>query len=312
MNKIFKNQKGFTAVEGLLIVLTLVVIGAVGYMVYHNDHKTNNSSINYQSAANNKNNVNQTTDPNTAAIINDIQQSLSAKLSVESTNSNPPNANTLYINVSQQGGPANSVSGYNFYIDPSKGTTLYVNYYQQNSGGNPTPSIVNTYQNTVANEFSKLKLDLIKSPAQSEAAATYQNNTAVCSFTAGTNGGYPSSVSCVDKSAYPPLAAIISPLAKAYYSANPLTAGSVEATFDTPIIKTSETPGYKFATMGLGESQSWYYQKDGAWYFYAAGQAGFFCNFTTNTEASLNNNDARLAFLGQPCQNSDGSESTVQ
>src|ERR1017187_5703637 len=141
MNKIFKNQKGFTAVEGLLIVLTLVVIGAVGYMVYHNDHKTNNSSINYQSAANNKNNVNQTTDPNTAAIINDIQQSLSAKLSVESTNSNPPNANTLYINVSQQGGPANSVSGYNFYIDPSKGTTLYVNYYQQNSGGNPTPSI---------------------------------------------------------------------------------------------------------------------------------------------------------------------------
>jgi hypothetical protein len=40
MKKIPKNQKGFTAVEGLLIILILVVIGGVGYMVYHNNHKT--------------------------------------------------------------------------------------------------------------------------------------------------------------------------------------------------------------------------------------------------------------------------------
>ena len=40
MGKLESNEKGFTAVEGLLIVLILVVIGAVGYMVYHNDHKT--------------------------------------------------------------------------------------------------------------------------------------------------------------------------------------------------------------------------------------------------------------------------------
>jgi hypothetical protein len=39
MNKISKNRKGFSAVEGLLIILILVVIGGVGYMVYHNDHK---------------------------------------------------------------------------------------------------------------------------------------------------------------------------------------------------------------------------------------------------------------------------------
>jgi Tfp pilus assembly protein PilE len=40
VGKLKYNQKGFTAVEGLLIVLILVVIGAVGYMVYHNHHKT--------------------------------------------------------------------------------------------------------------------------------------------------------------------------------------------------------------------------------------------------------------------------------
>ncbi len=51
MGKLQNNQKGFTAVEGLLIVLILVVIGAVGYVVYHNDHNTKtvsttNTSVN--------------------------------------------------------------------------------------------------------------------------------------------------------------------------------------------------------------------------------------------------------------------------
>jgi hypothetical protein len=40
VGKLKSDQKGFSAVEGLLVVLILVVIGAVGYMVYHNNHKT--------------------------------------------------------------------------------------------------------------------------------------------------------------------------------------------------------------------------------------------------------------------------------
>jgi hypothetical protein len=62
------------------------------------------------------------------------------------------------------------------------------------------------------------------------------------------------------------------------------------------MIKNSLTPGYKFATLGIDEALSYYYQKNGTWYFYAAGEAGLYCNSTTNTQASLNNNDARLAF----------------
>lgn len=46
MKEISKNQKGFTVVEGLLILLILAVIAAVGYMVYHNDHKTKMASKN--------------------------------------------------------------------------------------------------------------------------------------------------------------------------------------------------------------------------------------------------------------------------
>jgi Tfp pilus assembly protein PilV len=38
VSEINKNESGFSAVEGLLVMLILVVIGAVGYMVYHNNH----------------------------------------------------------------------------------------------------------------------------------------------------------------------------------------------------------------------------------------------------------------------------------
>lgn len=45
MNKIKKNESGFSVVEALLIII-LVVIGAVGYMVYHNDNKSKVVSAN--------------------------------------------------------------------------------------------------------------------------------------------------------------------------------------------------------------------------------------------------------------------------
>jgi Tfp pilus assembly protein PilV len=40
MSIISKDQKGFTAVEALLIILILAVIGFGGYYVYHTNHKT--------------------------------------------------------------------------------------------------------------------------------------------------------------------------------------------------------------------------------------------------------------------------------
>lgn len=39
MDHILRGQKGFTAAAGLLAILVLVVIGVVGYTIYHN-HKT--------------------------------------------------------------------------------------------------------------------------------------------------------------------------------------------------------------------------------------------------------------------------------
>lgn len=40
MNKMPKDQEGFTPVESLLLVLILVVVGGIGYIVYKNHHKS--------------------------------------------------------------------------------------------------------------------------------------------------------------------------------------------------------------------------------------------------------------------------------
>jgi Tfp pilus assembly protein PilE len=61
VGKLKNNQKGFTAVEGLLIVLILVVIGAVGYMVYHNNHKTSNTASKTTTSASSSSNKSTTT-----------------------------------------------------------------------------------------------------------------------------------------------------------------------------------------------------------------------------------------------------------
>jgi Tfp pilus assembly protein PilV len=41
-----KNQRGFSAVESLLVLTIVILIGAVGYMVYKNHHKTSGSTNN--------------------------------------------------------------------------------------------------------------------------------------------------------------------------------------------------------------------------------------------------------------------------
>ncbi|HUC88248.1 MAG TPA: hypothetical protein VMR95_03820 [Candidatus Binatia bacterium] len=44
MGRLQKNNKGFTAVEVLLVLIIVVLIGFVGWYVYHTDHKTTGAS----------------------------------------------------------------------------------------------------------------------------------------------------------------------------------------------------------------------------------------------------------------------------
>src|SRR5215472_14324706 len=57
MRKLYKNEAGFSTVEALLILVVLVVIGAAGWFVYKDHHKTvtadkvNTSSSSKQAAS---------------------------------------------------------------------------------------------------------------------------------------------------------------------------------------------------------------------------------------------------------------------
>ena len=52
MHKLSKNEKGFNLLEAILIVFILLVIGFVGYMIYHNSHKNNSTNNSIKTTAN--------------------------------------------------------------------------------------------------------------------------------------------------------------------------------------------------------------------------------------------------------------------
>jgi prepilin-type N-terminal cleavage/methylation domain-containing protein len=45
MNKIFKNEKGFSAVELLLVILVVALLSAAGWLVYEDNHKTTKAAV---------------------------------------------------------------------------------------------------------------------------------------------------------------------------------------------------------------------------------------------------------------------------
>jgi type II secretory pathway pseudopilin PulG len=292
-----RNDSGFSIVEVLLVIVIVVFLGIVGLVVYQNHQKAHPKTVASSTS-------------NSTDIINAIKSALATKFVTINSTHNPPNNNTLSLST-VLGGPTSAVSGYNFDVALfNEGYALNIKAFQTNSGSLPNPTIVTTIQNVISSEFKKLKLTTLKYQANAPGAANYQNNIAECSFFMTGNGGYPSSVACANKSTYLSQAAIIKPLAIAYYAAHPTTKFQKEV-FGLPSIKNSNTPGYKFAVMTLDGGESYYYQKNGKWIFYEANMMGFFCTLNASRNPSINTS-AKLAFMGQPCINSNGHNGYVQ
>lgn len=288
ISKISKNEKGFNVVEVLLILIILVLIVIVGWVVYGHNKKTSIAAST-------------TADPDVAVIMSGVSQALSAQFHVVNSVQNISNIHTISLYSNQQGGPFWTVAGYNYYVQPENGANLSI--YVDSSNSTTIQNAETLVENVISSDLKKLKLVPIPNPIPSPEGGpmlAYQNNTAVCSFETDVS---PIDLSCANKSVYKNAAAIIKPLAMAYYAKHPKTS-SADDYFSYPTIKNSPVQGYKSATMGVDVSMGYFYQKDDEWFLYGNGMMGLDCSFT--------NNDARLAFMGQPCNKSDGSQGTVQ
>lgn len=292
------SNKGFSAVEAIIVLVIIFFICFAGYFVYRNHHRVTISNSSSQ-------------DINTADIISGMEQALSAKFTIKNGTAIPTSSNVINVSTSV-GGPAWELPGYNFYAAPSsQGIILSTTLYQPSASAYPPRSAVATVNKIISAELKKLKLVPTISPTiKSETGATYQNTEAVCGYQASST--FPAGITCADKSEYPALFAKIQPLAAAYIVANALTgANSTRQTFQTPKIENSVTSGYKFAYMPVAEAVGYYYQKNGVWHFYTAGEEGLSCDFSDPTVSNANNTDAQIAFQGQPCQSDTGKLSTV-
>ena len=287
ISKISKNEKGFNAVEVLLILIILVLIVIVGWVVYGHSKKTSSATS-------------ATTDPDVAVIMNRVHQALSAQFHVVNSVQNISNIHTISL-INQPGGPFWTVAGYNYYVQPENGANLLI--YVDSSSSTIIQNAETLVGNVISSNLKILKLVPIPNPIPGPEGGpmlAYQNNTAVCSFETDVS---PIDLSCANKSVYKNAAATIKPLATAYYTKHPKTSLDYDY-FSYPTIKNSPVQGYKSATMGVDVSMGYFYQKDNEWFLYGNSMTGLDCSFT--------NNDARLAFMGQPCNKSDGSQGTVQ
>jgi hypothetical protein len=122
------NQKGFGAVEGMLLVIIVLLVGFIGYYVYHTSNKANSS---YNNAASSS---------SAASTIKPIDRSSDEALIVKAVKAKFPDAPYLQVTVSEykdqfaRGSAGGEGSGFAFVAKKQNGTWNVIASGQQQPG----------------------------------------------------------------------------------------------------------------------------------------------------------------------------------
>src|ERR1700691_3644878 len=131
MNKVSKNEKGFSAIEAILVLVVIVLIGIVGYITYKDHHKTKTANTATSSSSQSK----------TTASSSELSTTNKA-----STNSSKK-SNTKYLTVTQWGvrTPYTSNDSLSYVIDPNnQNLALVVSQYMADNFGCTASNAINT------------------------------------------------------------------------------------------------------------------------------------------------------------------------
>lgn len=154
---------------------------------------------------------------------------------------------------------------------------------------------------------------------ESMAIKYYTHKDVICETTVtktvnNPTGNHQVAVNCANMSDY----ATTAKAQKTFYNVYPHANSPAEGTLllaGNPIEKASKTEGYTTAQVGLGsvlDDQSmpggaaglFYKTPDGKWHFFTGTQAALAC-------ADYNTDDLKKAYLGEPCYDASGKDSTV-
>lgn len=304
------SQKAFSAVEIIIVLAVVAIIGGVGWVFAKNY---------LQKPAATESVATQTTTQKSAeapllpdTVIAKIKDALAAKYSLQSLDTNnQPSAGQLSFRITKSA-PLYQADGYKYYNDYDGGATLEASTGLSDVNA-PVPSAGDMdVRQIVAKQFASFKLTKTStrgavSDGVNSVQDVYTGKGIICTVETPQNTTNITSASCGETSKYTAVAQKLKPIVTTMPDATaPGTA------FDDVKIKVSPVQGYEQAQIGVhnvegigGHMALFYKTPNGTWAYWKGTQNTLEC-------ADFSSNDLRSAFRGEQCYDADGNTSTVQ
>jgi hypothetical protein len=314
----------------LLVILVIVIVGLGVYVWQHNKvvdltKQLNSTKTTIPQDKTTDNVLSYNSQQFTNLIYNQLQSVMPSNYTIINSTSSPTTSDTIAVsvgheisNTAENVGPGIAATAYNFIVQP-QGYTITLYCSVPSSNNNPScPSTVQTaIEKLVSKEMSGFQyiknggyLDGLDGP--NPKVDVYENNLIDCyvNYSSFGNGTF---LGCSDKSEYPVAYQEVQSLLNATPttgSGSPQPTTKPQLVFPAPFIGNSQTNGYKYAYMGYGAAEGYFYKEGNIWYYLGSGQFGFNCtDLSSNTSTNI---QAMIAFQGQPCTTNNGNSSTVQ
>jgi prepilin-type N-terminal cleavage/methylation domain-containing protein len=292
------NQRGFSAVEILIVIVVIGLIGAVGWFVLNRQKSTqvkqNNSSQSSKPAQ--KNDVAALQPDDITAKIKSTYESRYKPLNIDENNQ--PKQGEMSIRLAKNA-PPYKVEGYNFYVYHDGGSSIDLMLGPVNWANDTLPRKADTTIRTeVANTFKEFGLEktgTYGSKDYSSEADVYTGKGLICAIETPTSATSSTGASCGRIDAYKEIAAKTKPIASAIPNVEQSTVlGNLKITDST-------VSGYQRASVGQGSIDSGggsiallYKKNNDPWVYFKNVQQSLPCS-------AYNTTDLRNAFKGEAC-----------
>jgi len=299
-----KSSQGFSAVEALLVLVVVSILGFTGWFVYHRAQKVANKSNNSQSSSQATTSPKQQYMPQD--VINKIKATLKGQYTVfDTASNNHPASGQVSIHVDDTT-PPYRVAGFKFYVRNHSGASIEIMTHEDAglTGNLPHPedqAMRTTVAKIYTNDFKLTKTTSeATSLGDSPDTDVYEGGGLICTIDMTTEPSALSTASCGRIQGYTETAKTYKPFIDVLPSATDLATGY------SGLKLTTGQNGFTRASMHVPDAEAEFYKSPtGSWTYFGVTQQGFDCS-------KFNTSDLKNAFSGFQCYASSGQTSTVQ
>ncbi len=290
------NQKGFGAIEAIVLVVVLGVIGYLGYVYFAQMSKANDAVTTTESAK---------TTPNAASLVAELKAKLAKAYTLKDQQSNAPDLDKKIVTyIDGTTAPFWQAPGSDYYVSYEKGTSLFLTYASYAGTLEPPKALEvrGELSKDILAIFEKFGLKKATDSSYGEYVQPYTSDAVVCTSDIDiANPAGNLSVNCGDMLKFVETAKTAKPFIDAIRKTSPEYTSEPSLAITISEIKKGAN-GYEQATAGIGDVKAqvggyaalFYRAEGGEWQYWKGTQQIIPC-IDYNTEALKN------AFKGEDC-----------